>query len=167
MPIFRCALAVGETAEGAEDFFTVELALFFAYAGDLAEFGEIAGPGLADKIESGVVENDEGGDHFFSGGVSAPFAEEFAQFFVDRNRRIQLVFRSFEGAAGILERCFGRALVDAGEPFRSAGADVADSAAIPLRDFAKVIADFFLPALLPTDEMLDLVVTTPGAVFFL
>ena len=58
-------------------------------------------------------------------------------------------------------------MVDAGEPLGSAGADVADSAAIPFRDFAEVIADFFLPAFLRADELLDLVVSIPGAVFFL
>jgi len=58
-------------------------------------------------------------------------------------------------------------LVDAGEPLRSAGANVTDFAAIPLRHFAEVIADFFLPAFPSADEILDLVVAIPGAVFFL
>jgi len=102
MPFFGGAFAIGKTAEGVEDFFAIEFAFFFAHAGDLAEFGDGVGLGLADGVESGVVENDESGDHFLAGGVSAPFAEKFAEFFVHANGGIQLVLRRFEDAVGIL-----------------------------------------------------------------
>jgi len=169
MPLFGGAFSTGESAEGVEDFVAIEFTFFFAHAGDLAEFGDGAGLGLADGVEGGVVENDEGGDHFLAGGVSAPLAEEFAEFFVHPNGWIQFVCGGFEDAVGILDwRGFsGWVLVDTGEPLGSASADVADSAAIPLRHFAEVSADFFLPAFLRADKLLDLVVSIPGAVFFL
>ena len=109
MPFFGGAFATGEPTEGVEDFFAIELTFFFAHAVDLAEFGDGAGLALADGVESGVVENDEGGNHFLARGVSAPLAEEFAEFFVDANGGIQLVLRRFEDAIGILGwlRCSG------------------------------------------------------------
>src|SRR6267378_7615509 len=169
MPIVGGAFSVGKPAESAHDFFTIEFTFLFAHTGNLAEFGETPGLGLADGVEGGVVENDEGGDHLLSGGVSAPFAEEFAEFFVDPNGWIQFVFGGFEEAVGILDwQGFpGSVLVDTGEPLGSAGADVADFAAIPFCDFTEMIADFLLPALLRADKLLDLVVAIPGAVFFL
>ena len=169
MPFLGGPFTAGESAEGVENFIAVEFTFLFAYTGDLAEFEDGAGLGLADGVEGGVVENDEGGDHLLAGGISAPFAEEFAEFFVDPNGWIQFVFGGFEEAVGILDwQGFpGSVLVDTGEPLGSAGADVADFAAIPFCDFAEVIADFFLPAFLRADKPLDLVVAVPGAVFFL
>src|SRR6266481_6334522 len=98
MPLFGGAFSVGKPAEGVEDFFAIEFAFLFAHAGNLAEFGNGAGLGLADGVEGGVVENDEGGDHLFAGGVSAPFTQEFTEFFVDANGGMQFVFGGLEGA---------------------------------------------------------------------
>src|SRR5713101_663586 len=96
MPIFGGAFSVGKPAKRVEDLFAVELTFLFAHAGNLAEFEDGAGLGLADEIECGVVENDEGGDHLLASRVSAPFAEEFAELFVDANGGIQFVSGGFE-----------------------------------------------------------------------
>ena len=103
MPFAGGAFAIGKSAEGVEDFFAIEFTFLFAHAGDLAEFGYGVGLRLADGVESGVVEHDEGGDHLLAGGVSAPFAKEFAEFFVHPNGRIQFVCGGFEDAVGILD----------------------------------------------------------------
>src|SRR5882762_6080876 len=96
MPLFGGAFSVGKPAKGVEDFLAVEFTFLFAHAGDLAEFGDGTRLGLADKIESSVVQNDEGGNHLLSSSVSAPFAEKFAQLFVDLNGGIQFVSGGFE-----------------------------------------------------------------------
>ena len=169
MPFLSRAFAIGKSAKCVEDFFAIEFTFLFAHAGNLAKFGDGAGLRLADGVEGGVVENDEGGDHLLAGSVSAPFAEEFPEFFIDLDGRVQFVFGGFEDAVGILDwpGRFGCGLVDAGQPFRSTGADIADFAAIPFRGFAEMIADLFLPAFLCADKLLDVMVSLPGAVFFL
>src|SRR5258708_18775534 len=103
MPFLGGPFTARESAEGIENFIAVEFTFLFAYTGDLAEFEDGAGLGLADGVEGGVVENDEGGDHLLAGGVSAPLAEEFAEFFVHPNGWIQFVFGGFEEAVGILD----------------------------------------------------------------
>src|SRR5271166_1707057 len=175
VPFLGGAFAGGEAAEGVENFGAVDFALFFAHAGDLAEFGDGAGLNLADGVECGVVQDDEGGGHFLAGGVSAPLAEEFAQLFVHLHGGIEFKTLGFEGAVGIFadlrglrgtgER--GGARGHAGEPFGHAGADVADFAAVPFGGFAEVGADALLAAFFGADELLHLVVALPGTVFFL
>ena len=101
MPIVGGAFSGGKPAESAHDYFTIEFTFLFAHAGDLAEFDHGARLRLADGVEGGVVENDEGGDHLPAGGISAPFAQEFAELFVDLGGWIQFVFGGFEDAVWI------------------------------------------------------------------
>ena len=55
MPFFGGTFAIGKTPESVENFFAIEFTLFFTHAGDLAEFGDSVGLGLANGVESGVV----------------------------------------------------------------------------------------------------------------